>query len=93
MRIICQTVRRIANEILGIKGLLQVFQNRVIMQIDKCTYTCSKIQEKIDFGRHKWINVMWKIFLSFICLSCSTSSDCSVQVEDNTKRQLRPCKE
>ena len=52
-----------------------------------------KNTKNIDFGRQKWINVMWKIFLSFICLSCSTSSDCSVQVEDNTKRQLGPCKE
>ena len=93
MRIICQTVRRIANEILGIKGLIQIFQNKGIIKIDKCAYTCSKIQKNIDFGRQKWINVMWKIFLSFICLSCSTSSDCSVQVEDNTKRLLGPCKE
>ena len=46
MRIICQTVRRIANEILGIKGLIQIFQNKGIIKIDKCAYTCSKIQKK-----------------------------------------------
>ena len=36
MRIIWQTVRRIADEILGIKGLIKIFQNKGIIKIDKC---------------------------------------------------------
>ena len=63
MRIICQTVRRIANEILGIKGLLQVFQNRVIMQIDKCAYTCSKIQKTLILGDKNGLMLCRRFFL------------------------------
>ena len=63
MRIICQTVRRIANEILEIKGLLQVFQNRVIMQIDKCAHTCSKIQKTLILGDKNGLMLCRRFFL------------------------------
>ena len=63
MRIIWQTVRRIADEILGIKGLLQVFQNRVIMQIDKCAYTCSKIQKTLILGDKNRLMLCRRFFL------------------------------
>ena len=63
MRIICQTVRRIANEILGIKGLIQIFQNKGIIEIDKCAYTCSKIQKTLILGDKNRLMLCRRFFL------------------------------
>ena len=63
MRIIWQTVRRIADEILGIKGLIKIFQNKGIIKIDKCAYTCSKIQKKIDLGDTNGLMLCGRFFL------------------------------
>ena len=63
MRIICQTVRRIANEILGIKGLIQIFQNKGIIKIDKCAYACSKIQKTLTLGDKNGLMLCGRFFL------------------------------
>ena len=63
MRIIWQTVRRIADEILGIKGLIQIFQNKGIIKIDKCAYTCSKIQKTLILGDKNRLMLCRRFFL------------------------------